>query len=185
MIFLTNKFELYTAILRNTITKLILKNGICESYLKMLKKIHIAEALNSTDTSPLNIKKFSSEILSSIHIKKIENDCLFRFSISVSGNFMINKKVFLALILSFSKGATFIDIKSFKSGICIRCDCLEIPGQSMLIMKKLNATCFYERKKGILNLLLFPTATNKKSLITAKDRDMLHGPLSVISYYLG
>ncbi len=184
MIFLTNKFELYTAILRNTITKLILKNGICENHLKMLKKIHIAEALNSEDLTPLNIKKFAFEVLSLVYIKKTENDCLFRFLCSANGNFIINKKAFLALILSLSKSTTFLNIKGFKNGIVIKCDRFEVTNTLKLLIKKLNAIYFFERKEGILSVLFFPTATSKKSCMTAKDRDILHGPLSLINCYL-
>lgn len=184
MIFSTNKFELYTAVLRNTVAKLILKNGTKEKYLKMLKKIHIAEALNSEELTPLNIKKFFLEILTQVHIKKTENDTHFHFSASANGNFIINKKAFLALLLSLSENAHFIGIKNFKNGLVINCDNHSLLKQTKLIAKKLGATYFYDIKKGILSILLFPTATNKKSRITAKDRDTLHGPLSVIKYYL-
>lgn len=184
MIFFTNKFEIYTAILRGTVMKLILKNGIQKKHLKMLKKIHTAEALNSQDLTPLNIKRFSSEILSFVYIKKVEDNSLFEFSTCVSGNFIVNKKAFLALILSLCENASFLNIKSFKSGIYITCDCFEIPKLLKLIIKKLDGAYFFERKKGIVNILLFPTVTNKRSHITAKDRDILHGPLSVINCYL-
>ncbi len=185
MIFLTNKFELYTAILRNTITKLILKNGIQKRHLKMLKKIHIAEALISEESAPLNIKKFSSEILTKVHIKKAENNTFFKFQTDVTGNFIINKKAFLSLVLFLSRNSTFLNIKSFKNGIYIKCDIFNLSKDLKLLIKKLDATYFYDRKRDILSILFFPTATSKKSYITQKDRDILNGPLSVINYYLG
>ena len=184
MIFLTNKSEIYAAILRNTVTKLILKNGQHTKYLKMLKKIHSFESLLCKDLTPVNIKKSATEILSCVHIKKVENNRLFSFSVDVRGNFIINKKAFLSLVLSLSENADFLNIKNFKNGIFIKCNNPCVTKHLKLITKKLNAVYFFERKNSIMNVLLFPTATNKKSRITAKDRDSFRGPLSVINYYL-
>lgn len=184
MIFLTNKFDIYAAILRNTVTKFILKNGPHTKYLKMLKKIHTFEAVNSKNFAPVNIKKLLAELLKCVYIKKIENDCFFSFSVTVCGNFMINKKAFLSLILSLAENASFLNIKTFKKGIYIKCDNFNRSKSFNLLVKKLKATYFYDRKNGIVSLLLFPDTTSKKSQITAKDRDSFHGPLSIINYYL-
>ncbi len=182
MIFLPNKFELYTCALRNTMQFLIIKNGYKTKYLKNLMKIHKAEALFTTATEPLNVKDFSLEILKAVFIKKIENGISFKFKTENTGIFLINKKLYTSLLLSLCKNAQKIEVELYKERLLITAYRSGINEYKKLI-KTFGADFFYERNTQTLSVLITAPKTDKKPKEHEKDWEYILNPLSVVNIY--
>lgn len=182
MIFLPNKFELYTCALRNTMQFLIIKNGYKAKYLKNLMKIHKAEALFTTDAEPLDVKDFSLEILKAVFLKSLENGKAFRFKTENTGVFLINKKLYTSLLLSLCRDAEKIEVGLYKEKLLVsayRSDNNEITK----LLKALNAVSFFERKTETLSVLITASKTDKKPKDSEKDWEYILNPLSVVNIY--
>ena len=181
MIFLPNKFELYTCILRNTMQTLIIKNGYKPKYLKNLMKIHRAEALFSNSTEPINIKKFTDEILKAVFIKKTESEKGFGFRVSAIGTFLINKKLYTSLLLLLCQDTDRIKIDLLNDKILIT---VSVESFDLNLINAIGATHFYERKTKQLYILITAPKTNKTPTDIEKDWEYILNPLSVVNIYL-
>ncbi len=181
MIFLPNKFELYTCILRNTMQTLIIKNGLKPIYLKNLMKIHRAEALFRETAEPIDIKSFCDEILKAVFIKKTENKKGFGFRVSAMGIFIINKKLFTSLLLSLCKDTNKIKIDLLNGKILITASVTKF---DLKIINAIGATYFFERKTKQLYILITAQKTKKAPTGTEKDWEYILNPLSVVNVYL-
>ncbi|MBR4973095.1 MAG: hypothetical protein IKY45_01375 [Clostridia bacterium] len=178
-----NKLERYTASLRNTVESLVIKNGITAKNRYMLMKIHRAEALYCDEVRPIDIYKFSNEILNWVFIKKTELAEKFIFSVEPFGNYIINIKAYLALLLSLSKKSSQINIKKYNNKILIKAYNADLI-QNIFLIKKLGGIYFNETVNGVLYILIPATKTDKKSAKYKKDWTDLSNPLSVINCYL-
>jgi len=181
LIFLPNKFERYTAALRNTMQKRILKQGITTKNLMLLQKIHRAEAFITDVKNPCNLKSYCSTVLSFVYIRKTELNQKFEFSISVLGNYIINKKLFLSLILTLASKSESLAIKTYKNYICIKSSHQKI-SETLSLIKKLDGIYFLELKTNQLNILIPAVKTEKEEI--KKDQESFLGPLSVINFYI-
>lgn len=181
MIFLPNKFELYTCILRNTMQTLIIKNGYKSKYLKNLMKIHRAEALFCDNTEPINIKTFTDEILKAVFIKKTENEQGFGFRTSAIGTFLINKKLYTSLLLSLCRKTDRIKVDLLNEKILITAS---VENFDLKIIKAIGGNHFFERKSKQLYILITAPKTNKTPIDCEKDWEYILNPLSVVNIYL-
>jgi len=183
LIFLPNKFDIYCSALRNTMQNLILKNGYKKRYLCNLMKIHKAEALFSSYPEPCNIEQLSSEVLKAVFLKHLQQNISFRFKINKTGTFIIDKKLFLSLLLTLCKFAEKIEIGITNERLFIKSNPSKKPSIKKQL-KKLNARCFYETKSRTALIILAPPKTQKPPIKTEKDWEYILNPLSVVNIYL-
>ncbi len=100
MLVLPNSYERYLASLRYLVSLKVSANGSKEKYLKNLKKIYIAEAIYNKNTLDIvDINKLVSNLLGSA--KKLNPNISFKSKLS--GNILLNKKLFSCLLLSLTK----------------------------------------------------------------------------------
>lgn len=183
MIFLPNKFERLVSALRNTIQRFILKNGITFRYLYILMLIFKAEAINSSEIYPMDLTDFSRKILSSVFIKKTEQDKLFNFSVDDVGGCVINPKLYLSLLLLLSRESDGIFIKLIGNKILIKSN----KKTSLFInneIKKISGVYLKEIKTDSVCIVFTPHRTDKDIMEIKKDWYDLTNPLSVINCYL-
>ncbi len=180
MIFLPNKLERYAAALRTSVGKMIEKNGYSKKNYETLKKIHRAEALFLSEALPCDIKNLLSSLLWNVYIKK--KKC-FEYSVAVNHNYLINKKLLIALILSLCINSEKILISEFKSKILIKAEG-KITNSLQPLIKRLKALCFYEIKSGSLGILISAETTEKTDLFAKWDQEMLTGPMSCVNFYI-
>lgn len=165
MIFLPNFFERYTAALRKTVHISILKYGPKLKHFDNLRKIFIAEACYlAREEIPLNIGDFSSRILVSCYIKKLDNNAPFEFSINLNRNFMVNPKLFAALLLTLCKSSKSIWITTFNGKVILKSENnhSEYPYILKRLVKALNGRLLYEIKTQKIMIILPFSATQKK-----------------------
>lgn len=180
MIFLPNKLERYTAALRIAVGKMIEKNGYSAKNYRMLKIIHRTEAMLLSEILPCDIQNLSSSLLWNVYLKKERN---FSYSVLVNHNFLINKKLFISLILSLCANSKIIYIGEFKNKIliCVKC---KKTSEIIPLIKRLEALCFYEIKSGSLNILISAKATEKTDLFKKRDQEIFTGPMSCVNFYI-
>lgn len=100
MIVLPKSFERYLSALRNFTSRCVLKHGLMSNHLKNLEKINIAEALYHKNTlESVDINKLCQNLLGAVRTLKKQ----FAFSVAVKGNYLVNKKLFVFLLLSIAK----------------------------------------------------------------------------------
>ena len=184
MIFLPNKIEKYTYAFRNTFQFLISKNGIKENYLKSLRKICEAEILfNEISNNFIVCKEHLYQLLTAIFIKQIINNKEFDFIVDVKGNFLVDKKLFHALILNIAEKSKRIEILEINNKIIIKFD-LKVDYKTFKFIKKLNGQILTEIKNEITLVVLSVDFTDKKTEENINAFDMLKNPLSDINVYL-
>ncbi len=146
-------------------------------------KIHKAEALYCNEAEPIDIAGLSNDVLNAVFIKKTEIGEKFFFSAEPVGNYIINIKVFFALLLSLSKKAKQINIKKHNNEILIKAYNADLIENALLI-KKLGGIYFKETVNNVLYMIIPVTKTNKMSIEYKRDWTDLSNPLSVINCYL-
>ncbi len=147
-------------------------------------KIHRAEALYFNEAEPIDIACFSNEVLKAVFIKKTELAEEFFFSSEACGNYIINIKTYLALLLSLSKKAKQINIKKYNNKIVIKVYGANLI-ENVILIRKLGGIYFKETVNDILYILIPATKTDKSGAECKKDWTDLSNPLSVINCYLG
>lgn len=184
LIFLPNKFEKYTAGLRNLFQKLIIKNGIKENYLTDMRKLYDAEAiLIKNESQPFNIENYFNQLLTAIHLRKFINNINFKFQVNISGNFIFDKKILSSLILNICRQTDFISIFELNKKILIKTK-IEPNRKLNLIIKKLNGKMLCECKtKKVLIILQFDY-TEKATRDFEDAYTLLKNPLSPVNFYL-
>lgn len=183
LIFLPNKFERYTAALRSVIQNLIIKNGIKQNYLKNLKTIYDFEAILSNTLSTINIEKEYYEFFAAIYLKKIKKDKKFTFFINANGNYLINRKLFTALLLNLSLNCNEITLQNKENLIIVSGD-FQINSKIKIMVKKLNGAYLREIKSN-KTLLVFPfNKSQNKAENFEYAYSLLQNSLSIINCYL-
>ncbi len=183
MIFLPKKNERYAAILRNTMQKLIAKNGFCEKYLTGLMKIHRFEALISDDREPVNIKEYSENILGAVFLLLFEKNKDFYFKLHDTGTVLINRKRFTSLLLNLCKTAEEVEIGQYDGKILLKSVAADYDDNVKLI-KAFKHTYYYEVNTKTLNILIDAEKTDKEDLHLKDGIDYVLDPLSVVNIYL-
>jgi len=182
LIILPNKYERYTAALRNSVQSSILKKGITLKHLKRLRKIYEAEAiLGYKNIAPVNLSVFFNSLLLSAYIKLLQKDLPLDFFIEVYGNFLINRKLLTALLLNLCCITNKIKIYYEREKIVIECQTEN--KVKPVILKALKAVHFYEIKTKKYIIIISAEKTAKDSLKTEKEWDILN-PFSPVNIYL-
>jgi len=184
LIFLPNKFEKYTAGLRNIFQKLIIKNGIKKNYLVNLGKIYENEAIFSASfLIPTDAEKFFLSILKPIYIKKFLQKRTPQFFCNLSGNLILNRKLVAVLIFRILQKSDFIKICEERGKILIYSK-VEYDLDISKIIKKLDGVFLKEVKEKRQLIILSFDKTEKKQKDSEEEFFSLQNPLSPVNYYL-
>ncbi len=186
MIFLPNNFSLYTAALRNYIQLSVIRHGLQPKHLSSMKKIFEAEALFSAscnDIEPLNIMEYYYRLLLSAKIKLAEKGRRLTCALDGGGIFLINRKLFAAVLLEIASKASKISLATKRGNIIIYAAGADF-NRCMQLVKPLGGNGFYEIKAKTLLIVIPASKTNKKPLYTKKDWEDIRNPFSVINLYL-
>ncbi len=183
MIFLPNKFARYTAALRNAVQLSVVKRGICEENLKRLMKIHKAEALFEPTDEPLCVGEFSETILCAAFFTLLKKGKAADFSVKLKGNYMLDRKLYTAFLLTAYKGCNRLCIQKHRKQIVFKIkNCEIIPLKPFL--KAMNAHCFFERKTKFAIIVINAVATDKPCHIYKNEWDYILNPFSEVNIYL-
>ena len=180
MIFLPKNFEILTCALRNTMQRLILKNGIKEKYLINLRKIHLAEALYSNQKLPVNIYDYSLSLLKAARDKKAGTNKGFDYSADFIDNVIINPKLYTAVLLSICNKSSRISLSSDRGKLVIKA---ELNG-NFQFRKIPDYTFLKEINSGRLVVIINAEKTKKPAIKYETDSEYFLNPLSVINIYL-
>lgn len=183
MIFLPNKFERYTSALRNYIHLSAIKQGITQRHLRLLSKIYAAEALfGRENVLPTDIKCLSENLLLAAQLYFLESGQVFHFKAKRTGNFLINPKLYTALLLSLCKKSTKAEVFTEKEKIIIKG--VGFNPYCKRFIKALNGGFIYERKTEALLIWLPAERTDKKAIETEKEWEFYLNPFSPVNIFL-
>ena len=184
LIFLPNKFERFSAGLRNRIQRLSSVDGPTAKQRCILRKLHLAKSLiNNEEETPINISEYCAEILRAVQIIKIENERQFSFGINSKEVFLIKKHIFDSLLLTLCKENFYVKIVSSQKGIGIFYSSLQ-SGNISRLAEKLNATVLKEIKSGKAVVFIKACFTDKKGILPLREIDYLKDPYSVVNLYI-
>ena len=153
MIILPNSFERYLKSLRIYTSFSIAKQGLKPKHIKNLRKIELAEGfLYKTYQNATAIKLLSINLLSCISAINPS----FNFSVNINHNVLINKKLYVILIIMLSSNSPFLNI-GFKGGVLIKGkgdikNCLSV-------IKALKGIAFFDLKTN--KFLIFLPLLNR------------------------
>lgn len=180
--FLPNKYERYCAAMRNYLQNAILKYGVTEKKKENLKKIIIFERVNfENELSPCDIKLLSSKLFILIYTKTIDKKQPFDFSVKIKENYFIDPYLFSIVLIKIALNSKKIIIDEILGNIVIKSNANLKIHQKLL--KKLNAICFFEIKKGNLILVINAEKTSKSSVDMKKEWD-ISNPFSIFNIFL-
>ncbi len=167
-----------TNALRLLYQKFILKNGIKPAYLISLKKINRIECFyNKTSPCPLDVEHFCYELFTAIFLKK-----KFDYFINITGNYLIDKKIFTILILEICETANYLEIKDFNGGFIISGN-FKTNKNINFLTKKLKGAAFKDISKNINYIKFNFSKTQKKSGDFETAYALLQNPLSLVNLY--
>lgn len=182
MIYLPNKFERYTAALRNTIQLSVINSGLKPRHIKMLIKIYEAEAKFSYEEKmPIDIGEFSHKLLLAAHLLLLNKNRNTYFKVNIKGIFYINKKLFTALLLNICKSSDTVFVYYLNGRIIVKCK--TAVKLNFAITKFLNAVSLFETKSQTQIIFIKADKTDKKGCNTEKEWDILN-PFSPVNIYL-
>ena len=116
MIVLPNRLEHYIAALRIYTSISVAKHGLKPRHIKNLAKIHLCEAfLFENQRQVTALKLLSHNLLSSVRTLKPE----FNFSLEIYENVIINKPLYIILLILLSNDTDSLKI-ALKNGIIIK-----------------------------------------------------------------
>lgn len=185
MIFLPNKFERYTAALRNLVHISAIKKGKNQNMLKNMQKIFVAEAIFSKDyVSPINLGKLASQLLTAVYIKKAEKNLSFEFSNRLYGNYMLNPKLFTALLLTLCKDCEKIFLSTQNGKLVIKTVGFKVKN-SLSTVKAMKGCMLYERFSKTAIFTFSFTATNKRETVCTHEYSRLSDPFSAVNIFIG
>ncbi|MBQ6847737.1 MAG: hypothetical protein IJO62_02330 [Clostridia bacterium] len=171
-----NKLERYTAGLRLRYQHLILKNGIKNSYIKAIRKIHEIEAININYLVPVNIEKHFGEILTAVFMRQ-----KFDYFINVKNNRLINKKLFTVLIINITTLTDYLEITEINNRLVIKGK-FNVNQKIKSYVKILDG--YILKFKGINYLIFNAVVTQKETENFESVYYLLKNPLSVVNLYL-
>ena len=149
----------------------------------MLSRIYKLDALKSNEIVPTNLTDFTNKIFTAVYIKKKESGKVFDFFTEDIGKCIINRKLYLSLILLLSKQTDKITVKKIGGKILIRSKINNIYHIEKEV-KRLNGLYFREFKTNLICIVLTPHKTNKRQAKSEKDWLQITNPLSMINCYL-
>lgn len=184
MIFLPNKYERFCAAIRNRIQNHNISLPISLKNREILRKIYFAEAiLKETEIMPIDIKKFSENLLGAMQILKIEKEEKFTFKITAEGNYLLDKKCLEILLILLSQNNTHISIYEYNSKLVIKTNLHRNP-QINILLQKLNACSFYEYKTEKLITVISAHKTPKRSIPFPYESEILSNPFSAVNIFI-
>ncbi len=178
MIYCPNKFQRYSVGLRLLYQKFIINKGINLRKINSLRKIYEFEALVNTEIQPVDLENLCGELMTAVIFRK-----KFDFNIDVDGNYFLNKKKFIALLMNVCVGVDYINIYEFQSKVIISGK-FKITKEIKKFTDSLEGIIFKDIKKQNNHLIFNFNKTNEKTKDLEKAYYLLQNPLSVINLYL-
>ena len=176
MIVLPNSFERYLNNLRIYTSLSIIKHGILRRHLYNLRKIHLAEAfLYKNNKESINLKLLTFNILCCV--KTVKN---FNFKIDLKKNVIINKNLYVILLLMLSLNSSSINVK-FKNGIIIKGKC-EIKNTQKLILF-LNGHSFFDIKTKKFLIYIPCKTTTLPPVPTISQWELIFDKFSIFNLF--
>ncbi|MBR5222582.1 MAG: hypothetical protein IKV81_00240 [Clostridia bacterium] len=178
MIILPNSFERYLKSLRIYTSFSIAKQGLKPKHIKNLRKIELAEGfLYKTDQNATAIKLLSVNLLSCISAIKPS----FNFSVNINHNVLINKKLYVILIIMLSNNSDFLNI-GFKNGILIKGkgkikNCLSV-------IEALKGIAFFDLKTNKFLIFLPCEKTDKAATHTESQWHFIFDRFSLLNLFI-
>ena len=148
----------------------------------MLGRVYKVEALYSNEISPTNLTEFTNKIFSAVYIKKKGEGKPFAFFTDDIGKCIINKKLYLSLMLLICKQSEEITVKKTNEKILIKSKITDFSYIEKEV-KKINAIYLLELKTNLIYIVLTPHKTNKRQVKNEKDWCDITNPLSIINCY--
>lgn len=178
MIILPNSLERYLASLRYLVTLSIAKHGTKKQHLKNLRKIYTAETyIERNLKQSVDISRLSRNLLGAISCFK--ND--LKFSCSASGNFYINKKLFILLLILISKKSNNIKLSS--NDDCVFIKYSGMVSKIAVILKAMNGICFVERKTETSLIILPLIKSNQHSVYIESEWENIFDNFSPVNIF--
>ena len=181
MIFLPNKYERYTAALRNYIQRLALTKGITDELILKFRKIYEFETVFLYhDKLPCDLKLLCSKILISAYSKLLDKNVHLDFSINLTENYILNVRLFTVFLLKVLENSTEIKIYENLGFIILKSK--SKPKIKPIFLKQLKAFSFYESKTETTLIVIKAEKTSKTSVDTKREWDFSN-PFSPVNLY--
>ena len=178
MIVLPNRLEHYIAALRIYTSISVAKHGLKPRHIKNLAKIHLCEAfLFENQRQVTALKLLSHNMLSSVRTLKPE----FNFSLEIYENVIINKPLYIVLLILLSNDTDSLKI-ALKNGIIIK-GRGEIKN-SLSVIKHLKGLSLFEVKTKEYLIFLPCEKTEKPPISTESQWHFLYDRFSPLKLFL-
>ncbi len=181
--FLPNKYEHFAAALRNYVQNSILTEGLELKHLIQLKKIFEFESVFLyNEKLPCDVNQYVSKLLITVYSKLLEKNIHLNFTVNIKNNYIINKKLFLCLMLNVVSVSNNIKIYELHGNIAIKAKAENKLNQ--IIVNSIGAKMFYERKTNTFLIAFDAQPTAKLPLNNNNNEWDISDPFSPINLYL-
>ena len=180
--FLPNKYERFTAALRNYLQNTMLAKGLDKKHLSRLKKIFEFESIFlSNENFPCDINHYVTRLLIAAYSKQLENNMRLNFSVEIKNNYIMNFKSFMCLVLNIIAVSNNIRIFDLPGYIAIKAETYKQLNKAVIY--SIGAKMFYELKNKTVLIVVKVQPTSKKSININENFD-ISDPFSPINLYL-
>ena len=178
MIILPNSFERYLKNLRIYTSFSIAKQGLKPKHIKNLRKIELSEGfLFKTQQNITAIHLLSINVLSCISAIKPN----FKFAVNRCPNVLINKKLYIILLISLSNYSDLLNI-GFNDGIIIKGNG-EIK-KCLSVIKALKGISFFDLKTNNYLIFLPCKKTDKAATHTESQWHFIFDRFSLLNLFI-
>ncbi len=178
MIYYPKKYEIYANSLRCLYQKLIMQKGFKPNFLNSLRKIYEFECILQAEKLPINLYDFCYSILTSVSFKRN-----LIFHLNIHGNYFLNTKTFVALLLNIGKTADFIDISAKNELITIKSNLTKSKILEIFVLK-LGGVLLKNLRTNTSYVFINFKKTKKETVNFEDAYDLSVNPLSIVNCYL-
>lgn len=132
---------------------------------------------------PVNISELSSRLLSAVYVKKLEKDEKFKFKVKSVGGYLINPKLFTAVLLTVCKYAQVVSVDLFNGQPSIYCKSKNT-ADTAKALKIFGVQYITEIRSGKCAVLFSCVATSKHTEAPFADLRKLTSPFSPTDMFL-
>ncbi len=178
MIYYPKKYELYANSMRCLYHKLILQKGPKPNLLISLRKIYEFECKYSATLLPTNLYEFCNELLTAASFRR-----KFIFQLKVHGNYLLNQKIFTAILLNICQNADFVEIEISNKTAIIKTNCKKTKQIKRLVFL-MGGVILNVVNNDFLHIFLTLKKTKKETVDSQDAYELSVNPLSIINCYL-
>ena len=178
LIYYPKKYEIYANSLRCLYQNLIMQKGFKPNFLNSLRKIYEFECILQAEKLPINLYDFCYAILTSVSFKRN-----LIFHLNIHGNYFLNSKTFVALLLNIGKTADFIDISAKNELITIKSNLTKSKILEIFVLK-LGGVLLKNLRTNTSYVFINFKKTKKETVNFEDAYDLSVNPLSIVNCYL-